>query len=87
MEVVYELFEVVGILFEFLVGFCIGVYVGFMCVDYIDYLYKDVDILLIYVLIGMVRSIMLNCIFYFFDWYGFCMIIDIVCFFSLVVVY
>ncbi|AEO63908.1 polyketide synthetase [Thermothielavioides terrestris NRRL 8126] len=87
MEVVYEALEAAGIPLESLAGSRTGVYVGLMCTDYVDHLYKDVDTLPTYAPTGTARSIMSNRISYFFDWHGPSMTIDTACSSSLVAVH
>nr|ALP31868.1 polyketide synthase 32 [Diaporthe helianthi] len=84
METVYEAIEAAGMTLEDLRGSDTGVYVGVMWCDYESNLFRDLQTVPKYSVIGTGRSSMSSRLSYFFDWHGPSVTLDTACSSSLV---
>lgn len=84
METVYEAVEAAGMTLESLKGSDTGVYVGVMWCDYESNLFRDLQTVPKYSVIGTGRSSMSSRLSYFFDWHGPSVTLDTACSSSLV---
>lgn len=84
METVYEAVEAAGMTLEGLKGSDTGVYVGVMWCDYESNLFRDLQTVPKYSVIGTGRSSISSRLSYFFDWHGPSVTLDTACSSSLV---
>lgn len=84
METVYEAVEAAGMTLESLKGSDTGVYVGVMWCDYESNLFRDLQTVPKYSVIGTGRSSISSRLSYFFDWHGPSVTLDTACSSSLV---
>lgn len=84
LEVIYETIEAAGYSMHDLRGSKTGVFVGQMTDDYLDVLFRDMEVMPQYAGTGVSRAILANRVSYFFDWHGPSMNIDTACSSSLV---
>lgn len=84
METVYEALEAAGMTLEGLRGSDTGVYVGVMWCDYESNLFRDLQTVPKYSVIGTGRSSISSRLSYFFDWHGPSVTLDTACSSSLV---
>ncbi len=87
LETVFDSLNAAGQPIEKLRGSSTAVYAGQMCDDWSTMVQQDVNQIPIHTGTGVARSILSNCISYFFDWHGPSMTIDTACSSSLVAVH
>lgn len=81
------MFEDVGVCLVDMCGSNCGVFVGVVSMDYGNCNMDDLNVIDLYLVIGNMLSIVLNCVFYLFDLCGLSMMVDIVCLLLFVVFY